>query len=42
MDLGADPGAYIEYPGGNGFYFNDEIEERLHSQGVEYSSEDLE
>lgn len=42
VDLGADPGEYIEYPGGNGFYFNSELEDRLHTQGVEYTSEDLE
>lgn len=42
VDLGSDPGACIEYPGGNGFYFNEELEERLHAQGVAYSSEDLE
>ncbi len=42
MDLGSDPGVHIEYPGGNGFYFSSELEERLSDQGVEYCSEDLE
>ena len=42
MDLGADPGAYIEYPGGNGFYFSADLEDLLDTRGVEYSSEDLE
>ncbi len=41
-DLGADPGECIEYTGGNGFYFQDELEEKLRAGGVDYSSEDLE
>jgi hypothetical protein len=42
MDLGPDPGSYIEYPGGNGFFFQASLEETLQAQGVNYSSEDLE
>jgi hypothetical protein len=42
IDLGPDPGEFIEYPGGNGFYFRPELEDRLHDLGVEYSSEELE
>ena len=42
FDLGEDPAEFIEYPGGNGFYFRPEIEDALDSQGVEYTSEDLE
>jgi len=42
MDLGTDPCRHIEYPGGNGFYFNPEVDEALCAKGVEYASEDLE
>jgi hypothetical protein len=42
VDLGTDPADYIEYPGGNGFYFKWELEEALETQGVSYSNEDLE
>lgn len=42
MDLGPNPGDFIEYPGGNGFYFHPELENRLQTLGVDYSSEDLE
>jgi len=41
-DLGGNPGEYIEYTGGNGFYFNRDLEERLHDGGVKYCSDDLE
>ena len=41
-DLGTNPAEYIEYVGGNGFYFNTGLEEKLQAQGVEYSTEDLE
>jgi hypothetical protein len=42
MDLGTDPGEFIEYPGGNGFYFRPDLEDRLQDLGVAYSSADLE
>ncbi len=42
LDLGENPGACIEYAGGNGFYFKPEIEEALDALGVEYSARDLE
>jgi hypothetical protein len=42
MDLGPDPGSYIEYPGGNGFFFRESLEETLKARGAKYSSEDLE
>lgn len=42
LDLGMDPGRFVEYPGGNGYYFSPEVEEILQNKGVEYSTEDLE
>lgn len=40
-DLGTDPTKYIEYPGGNGFYYTPDLEEALKSAGAIYASEDL-
>ena len=42
LDLGTDPADHIEYVGGNGFYFNPEVEEKLHAQGARFSSDELE
>jgi len=42
LDLGLDPGEYIVYPGGNGFYFEPDLEERLLAQGELFTSDDLE
>ena len=42
FDLGPDPEAYIEYPGGNSFYIRESLEEELRNQGVEYSQDELE
>ncbi|MGD8432502.1 MAG: J domain-containing protein [Syntrophobacterales bacterium] len=42
MDLGQYPGDYIEYFGGNAFYFKEELEETLQDKGVTYSTDDLE
>lgn len=42
FDLGDEPGAYIEYPGGNSFYIHESVEEALRHQGAEYSDKDLE
>ena len=41
-DLGPDPERFIEYTGGDGFYFDPDLEENLRACGVDYSSEDLE
>jgi hypothetical protein len=41
-DLGMNPGEYIEYAGGNGFYFNADLEEKLGAECAGYSTEDLE
>lgn len=41
LDLGEDPGAYIEYPGGNGYYYREDLEDALRKEGVAYSSDDL-
>ncbi len=41
-DLGKSPERFIEYTGGNGFYFNGELEESLQATGAKYSSDDLE
>lgn len=42
VDLGSDPQTYIHYVGGNGFYFDESIQEQLEAAGVSFSSEDLE
>jgi hypothetical protein len=42
IDLGIDPAAYIIYPGGNAFYINPVIEQRLVRLGVIYRDYDLE
>jgi hypothetical protein len=42
MDLGPDPSLYIEYPGGNGFYFDPVIEQTLEAKSAGFCSEDLE
>ena len=42
MDLGQYPGDYIEYFGGNSFYFKEELEETLQDRGATYSTDDLE
>lgn len=42
LDLGEDPGSYIEYPGGNGYYFKECLEKALSSSGVTYSEDELE
>ena len=42
MDLGAAPGAYVVYPGGNAFYIDERVEEELASAGVSYRYEELE
>ena len=42
MDLGASPGKYIEYPGGNSFYINEELLEDLQAMGKGDTSDELE
>ena len=42
MDLGAAPQSYIVYPGGNAFYIDERVEEKLASAGVSYRYEELE
>lgn len=42
FDLGEDPAAYIIYPGGNSFYFSDELMQSLSDQGVEDADRKLE
>ena len=42
FDLGADPGKFIAYPGGNAFYIDETVEDEIRSQGVEPSMEDME
>ena len=33
LDIGADPGSYIVYPGGNSFYIDQVVEEKLTDMG---------
>jgi|GEM_PF-88416 len=42
MDLGQEPGSFIEYPGGNGFYLHEVVEDTLRRQGAHYSDDELE
>jgi hypothetical protein len=42
MHLGADPGEYIEYPGGNSFYISQTVEDVLREQGLDPGISDLE
>lgn len=40
--LGEDPGAFIEYPGGNSFYINEDLERDLEQADVLFSTDELE
>jgi len=42
FDLGTNPGEHIIYPGGNAFYVDPEIEDRLDELGVSMQADDLE
>jgi hypothetical protein len=42
FDLGTDPAKYIIYPGGNAFYIDPVIEDRLNAQGVALQYNNLE
>ena len=41
FDLGTNPARYIVYPGGNAYYVDDVVEEKLCSLGVKYATHDL-
>ncbi|MBU4413595.1 MAG: J domain-containing protein, partial [Proteobacteria bacterium] len=41
FDLGADPAKYIIYPGGNAYYIDEKVENRLNSLGVEPGFDEL-
>jgi len=41
FDLGTDPSQYIIYPGGNGYYFDEAVEEALRKKGLEPTQDDL-
>jgi len=41
-DLGEDPSAFIVYPGGNGFYIDQTLEELLLEQGTAVDSDEME
>lgn len=41
IDLGADPGAFLRYPGGNAFYVHEAIEDQLRSMCVTYDMNEL-
>lgn len=42
IDLGVDPGGYIVYPGGNSFYINQVVEDRLTNMGIEADPDEIE
>ena len=42
MELGMDPAQFIIYPGGNAFYIDTKIEDRLHELGVDDNLDELE
>jgi hypothetical protein len=42
MDLGPDPERHIVYPGGNSFYVDESLEERLRAKGSAVDSDELE
>ncbi|MGD8445491.1 MAG: J domain-containing protein, partial [Desulfobacterales bacterium] len=42
LDLGADPGSYIIYPGGNSFYIDESVEDRLSDMGATADPDELE
>lgn len=42
FDLGTDPARYVVYPGGNAFYIDSVVEERLEDQGVQPDWDELE
>ncbi len=42
MDLGSDPGIYIEYPGGNSFHVKESFLERVQKRAERFSEDELE
>jgi hypothetical protein len=42
IDLGADPGKYIIYPGGSSFYVDEQIFDRLKASGVKVDYDEVE
>lgn len=42
MHLGADPGEYIEYPGGNSFFISQAVEDALREKGLDPGISELE
>ena len=42
VDLGRDPGDWIEYPGGNAFYIRESLEDELREKGAAFGDQDLE
>ncbi len=42
FDFGVDPGGYVVYPGGNSFYFKDELVEALTARGIKGADRQLE
>ncbi len=42
IDLGIDPGGYIVYPGGNSFYIDQVVEDRLTNMGIEADPDEIE
>lgn len=41
FDLGTDPSKYIIYPGGNAYYFHEEIQDALRQKGLSVTQDDL-
>lgn len=41
FDLGTDPAKYIIYPGGNAFYIDEAVDDRLRTLSRNYSVDDL-
>jgi hypothetical protein len=42
LDLGADPASYIVYPGGNSFYIDQDVEDRLTEMGSKADPDEIE
>jgi len=42
FDLGSDPSVFIKYPGGNAFYFDEEMEDALRETAGDYDADELE
>jgi hypothetical protein len=42
FDLGSDPSLFIKYPGGNAFYFDEDMENAISRSGADYDPDKLE